>query len=153
MVKKRKRIVKAKLDSKKIAKDLGAKHITDPTEKKDFEKKYGWPRPLAPVSKKNKKKYPKGLEVTLSVELNRRPHRVSYFPLECLKDYDLEQKKVILSPDYRAWRSLSSGTFFFMSPLPDRPLLIFVPNKYIVSIRRLSDGKVLYKNDSSEVMP
>ncbi|MDP3697308.1 MAG: hypothetical protein Q8R55_04780 [Candidatus Taylorbacteria bacterium] len=52
MAKKRKHARKSKLDSKKIAKDLGAKHIIGKKEKKDFEKKYGWPRPLVLTPKK-----------------------------------------------------------------------------------------------------
>ncbi len=45
MAKHRKRTRKPKLNVKKIAKALGAKHITDPKEKEEFEKRYGWPRP------------------------------------------------------------------------------------------------------------
>lgn len=37
---------------KKIAKALGAKIITDPEERKRFEKKYGLPHPLLPMPKK-----------------------------------------------------------------------------------------------------
>lgn len=47
-----------KIDAKKLAKALGAKHITDPEEKREFEKKYGLPNLFVNLSKKrqNKKK-------------------------------------------------------------------------------------------------
>jgi len=44
-------VEKKELD--KLAKALGAEIITDPEERKKFEKKYGWPRPLLPIAKKS----------------------------------------------------------------------------------------------------
>lgn len=93
---------------------------------------------------------PQGLEVVLNIPLDRKPHRVGYFPFECLDDYDLEQKKVVLAPDYRVWKGLDSNTFFFNSPAPDRPVMIFVPKSKIFSIRRLSDNKILYSKVKRE---
>lgn len=61
MAKKRKSTRKSKLDSKNIAKGLGAKVITDPKEKKEFEKRYGLPSvfvrlPEEKLKKKSSKK-------------------------------------------------------------------------------------------------
>ena len=84
-----------------------------------------------------------GLEVTLNIRLDKKPYRIGYFPSECLDGYDLNQNKVILSQDYGVWQKLGSGTFFFRSSAPDRPM-IFIPESKIVSIKRLSDSKVLY---------
>lgn len=57
MAKKRKRTRGSKLNFKKIAKDLGAKHLIDPKEKDEFEKRHGLPHPLVPISERTFKIY------------------------------------------------------------------------------------------------
>ena len=55
MGKKRPRTFK-RINPKKIAKALGARHITDPKEKIEFEEKYGFPHPSVPMVPKPKHK-------------------------------------------------------------------------------------------------
>ena len=94
-----------------------------------------------------------GLEIVFNTPLDRKPHRVGYFPFECIDSCDLKQKKIILAPDYRVWKGLESSTFFFNSAAPNRPIIVFIPQGKIVSIRRLSNGKVLYQENDPDVMP
>ena len=51
-----------KVDARKLAKDIGAKNITDPEERKEFEKRYGLPSVFVPTLKDRPKiKRPKKL--------------------------------------------------------------------------------------------
>ena len=43
-----------RINPKEIAKALGAKYLTDPKEKEEFERKYGLPHPLVPRTKYKK---------------------------------------------------------------------------------------------------